>query len=64
MMKKPIATDSNLSPTALKSLESYVKKSTIENTHTWYDLKEKEVNFQYKALLKLQKKKLNSLKII
>lgn len=55
-MKKPIATDSNLSPTALKSLESYVKKSTIENTHTWYDLKEKEVNYQYKALLKLQKK--------
>ena len=33
MMKKPIATDSNLSPTALKSLESYVKKNDYFTIH-------------------------------
>ena len=57
MIKQPIVSDPSISPTALKSLESYVKKSTIENFHTWYELKEKEVNHFLIYSLKFQQLK-------
>lgn len=43
MIRQPSHSDAHINPDALKDIVSHVKKSQAENSHTWYDLKEKEV---------------------